>query len=131
MAHDKSGRLNPLSPKYAFFRIAQSVPWSQIWVFSYFVVLRDQRLFSLWVARNAILTHSITLLVLEARFLSYKTKRLDVVFTEKIRVENMFFAMYAILLDQFRLALFSGVHCRRSIFIVPGKAGKLLKRQLE
>ena len=69
--------------------------------------------------------------MLEARFLSYKTKRLDVVFTEKIRVENMFFAMYTILLDQFRLALFSGIHCRRSIFIVAGKAGKLLKRQSE
>ena len=109
----------------------QSVSWFQIRAFSYFVVLRDQRLFSHWVTRNAILTHSITFLVLEAWFLSYKTKRLDVVFTEKNRVENMLFAMYAILLNQFRLALFSGVHCRRSIFIVAGKAGKLLKRQSE
>ena len=123
--------LNLLNPKYMFFRIAQSAPWSQICIFSYFVVLCDQRLFSLWVARNTILTHSIMFLVLEAWFLSYKMKQLDVVFTEKIGVENMFFAMNTILLNQFRLALFSGVHYRRRTFIVAGKAGKLLKRQSE
>ena len=98
--------------------------------FAYFIVLCDQRLFSLWVVRNVNLTHFTTFLVLKAWFLLYKTKRLNVFFTEKIGIEVMFFTIDAILLNQFRLVLFLGVHCRRIINkLFLEKQGNYLKWQ--
>ena len=93
----------PRGPKYAFFRILHRRV--------------DQRLFSHWVHWNVILTHSITFLILQAWFFSYKAKRLEFSFGEKIRVEVMLFDIVAIFFDQLSFRLFQGVHWRKRIEI--------------